>query len=286
MTIRELLDYGVRELEGFTNPLLDVRLLLMYVTGLNKVDVMISLDKEVSEEKRIVFIQLVKKRKEYCPIAYLIGEKEFYARSFFVKRGVLIPRADTELLVESVLEKIEKSNTTTGFEVGVGSGAISITLLCERPKLVMTASDIEDIPIEVSKKNAVSYEVQDRFHLCHCSLFDKMEEREFDFIVSNPPYISFEEKTELMRDVVDYEPHSALFGGKDGLFYYRSIVKEGRKYLKDGGFFAFEIGCDQAQAVTEICSAYGLQDILVKQDLAGKDRVVIATKREGKSTFE
>lgn len=278
MTIKDLLHFGAEELKGLENPLLDVRLLLMHVTGMDKIELMLSSDAEVNEEARWRFSDLIRSRKAHCPIAYLIGKKEFYGRSFFVERGVLIPRGDTELLVESVLERIERLKCPQGFEVGVGSGAISVTLLCEREDLMMISSDIEETPIRIAQENAIFHNVGARLNLHHCSLFDGLDEEKFDFIVSNPPYIDAKEMEELMKDVFDYEPHTALLGGEDGLFFYRSIVKQGRDHLREGGFFAFEIGWDQADQVVEICHEYGLTDTVVKKDLAGRDRAVIARK--------
>lgn len=270
--------FGAEELKGLENPLLDVRLLLMHVTGMDKIELMLSSDMEVDEEDRCRFSDLIRSRKAHCPIAYLIGEKEFYGRSFSVERGVLIPRGDTELLVESVLERIKSLKCPKGFEVGVGSGAISVTLLCEREDLTMVSSDIEETPIRIARENAMFHNVGARLHLHHCSLFDELDEEKFDFIVSNPPYIDAKEMEELMKDVFDYEPHTALFGGEDGLFFYHSIVNKGRDHLREGGFFAFEIGWDQADQVVEICHEYGLTDTMVKKDLAGRDRAVIARK--------
>lgn len=278
MTVKELLKLATEELQHLDTPSLDARLLLMYATGLETVELLISPQREVEGLEAEVFLQLVKRRRDHCPLAYLTGEKEFYGRSFMVEPGVLIPRADTEILVEEVLRRLKKDEALRGIEVGVGSGAVSITLLCERERLQIIASDIEEVPVRVSTENAKRYGVVDRLKVRHASLFDKVERGEYDFIVSNPPYIDEEEMRSLMEDVVRYEPHSALFGGADGLDFYRDIVNRGRSYLKEGGFFAFEIGYAQAEQVRQICKKQGYLQVEVIKDLAGKDRVVIVSK--------
>ncbi len=273
--IRELLEEGVRLLKHSQSAVLDSQLLLMQVLHRDKLYLLMNRDENVTEQEEQEYRALLEKRAECCPIAYLLGEKPFYGRDFCVKQGILIPRPDTEILVEQVLARIKEDDH--GIEIGVGSGAICVTLLCEKKSLKMTAVDVEEIPIEVTKKNALRYEVQNRITLLQTSLFNGLE-GQFDFIVSNPPYITSEEILHLQKDVLLYEPKVALEGGEDGLKFYREIVKQGKNHLKEDGFFAFEIGAAQGMAVQEICKEEGFGNIVLYQDLSGLDRVVVAGK--------
>lgn len=277
MKIKELLQEGEVLLHAISDsPLLDAQVLLMNVLGVDKIYLMIHFNELVSEEKIRIYRQLLECRSNYTPIAYLINKKAFYGRDFFVKEGVLIPRPDTEILVERVLERLDSKESISGIEIGCGSGAISITLLLEKINLSMIATDIESIPIEVTSRNASLYQVNTRLDLIKTSLFEEILYQKVDFIVSNPPYISRDDIGELMRDVVEYEPETALFAEENGLYFYRKILEDGVKYLKEDGFFAFEIGCNQADEVTELCYKHGFKKVEVYQDLYGLDRVVVA----------
>ena len=140
----------------------------------------------------------------------------------------------------------------------------------------MVATDIEAIPIEITSKNANLNNVQNRLRLIKTDLFNGIPSELFDFIISNPPYIPYNDSTKLMKDVVDYEPKVALFAEENGTFFYRKILEDGKKFLKEDGFVAFEIGCSQATQVRELCLKEGFHNIMIHQDLYGLDRVVIA----------
>lgn len=277
MNIRELLKEGQQLLQSnSSSALLDAQLLLMYVLQVDKLYLMIHLNEEVPFEKIVIYHELLAERKQSVPIAYLIHKKPFYGRDFFVSPGVLIPRPDTEILIEKTLDVIPDNKQVSGIEIGCGSGAISITLLLENRLLNMVATDIEAIPIEITSKNANLNNVQNRLRLINTDLFNGIPSELFDFIISNPPYIPYNDSTKLMKDVVDYEPKGALFAEENGTFFYRKILEDGKKFLKKDGFVAFEIGCSQATQVRELCLKEGFHNIMIHQDLYGLDRVVIA----------
>ena len=277
MNIQELLKEGQQLLQSSSSSaLLDAQLLLMYVLQVDKLYLMIHLNEEVPLEKIGIYHELLAERKRSVPIAYLIHKKPFYGRDFFVSSGVLIPRPDTEILIEKTLDVIPDNKQVSGIEIGCGSGAISITLLLENRLLNMVATDIEAIPIEITSKNANLNNVQNRLRLINTVLFNGIPSEQFDFIISTPPYIPYNDSTKLMKDVVDYEPKGALFAEENGTFFYRKILEDGKKFLKEDGFVAFEIGCSQATQVRELCLKEGFHKVLIHQDLYGLDRVVIA----------
>ena len=198
---------------------------------------------------------------------------------FKVSEGVLIPRQDTEILIEETLKKLKdhkhKSNLK-GFEIGVGSGIISITLLKEIETLTMIGVDINDKAIELTKANALKHEVSDRLCILNSNLFEKInKENQFDFIISNPPYIETKVIDSLKEDIKKHEPKLALDGGEDGLDFYRAIIEQSKSYISPEGFIAFEIGYNQAEAVKKIFVENGYPNVTIAKDLAGFDRVVI-----------
>ena len=232
-------------------------------------------DMEVSPDIVESFLELSSKVGKGYPLQYAIGEWDFYGRTFKTKEGVLIPRPETEILVEEVLKRLDYEERV-GYEIGVGSGCISITLLLERPKLVMHACDIQEKAIELSKENALLHGVGDRLILHKGSLFEPVKGMKFDFIVSNPPYIP-EYQWEKLPEGVRLEGYQSLIGGTKGYEYYEKIALEVEDYLKDGGFFAFEIGHDQGKVVTDIFRAVGF-NVELHKDLSGQDRVVVGWK--------
>lgn len=277
MNIKELLQEGQHLLKSSSSSaLLDAQLLLMYVLQVDKLYLMIHINEEVPVNKIEAYRELLAKRRQSVPVAYLIYKKPFYGRDFFVSPGVLIPRPDTEILIEKTLDNISNKKKVSGIEIGCGSGAISVTLLLEHSSLSMVATDIAEIPIEITSKNAHLNNVESRLRLIKTDLFDGVALEHVDFIISNPPYIAYDDLGNLMKDVVEYEPKVALFAEENGTFFYRKILEEGKKFLKEDGFVAFEIGCTQAEKVKELCLKEGFEHVFVHQDLYGLDRVVIA----------
>ena len=200
---------------------------------------------------------------------------------FFVKEGVLIPRPDTETLVEEIIDLCkDKSEKIDILDIGTGSGAITVSLAKYIENSKVMSFDISDIPLEVGKINAINNKVDNKIEFIKSDLFSAIQDKQkqFDVIVSNPPYIPKKDIETLHTQVKDYEPYNALEGGEDGLDFYRNITKESVKYLKQDGILAYEVGHDQAEDVSEIMKSYGYTKIYKKKDIQGIDRVVIGFK--------
>lgn len=226
---------------------------------------------------------LIIRRSTGEPVAYLTGEREFYGRTFVVSPAVLIPRPETELLVERALAAIDararaQANVTV-VDIGTGSGCIAVTLAAERPSVRIVATDTSGEALAAAAANAARLGVDGRIRFVHAALTGGTEAA--DVIVSNPPYVPARDRDSLIRDVRDFEPHTALFGGDDGLEVIGALVPEATSVLAHGGTLLLEIGADQASAVGDLLSAAGLTAVRTWPDLAGIPRVAEATKRDG-----
>lgn len=238
-------------------------------------------DTEVSKSIEDEFINLMEKRKSGYPIQYILGEKEFMGLSFFVQEGVLIPRPDTEILVEYIIEhskRVYRDRNINILDIGIGSGAISLSLSYYIENAFIHGIDISSTAIKVANIN------KERFKLSNVifhkgDLFQGIEgldlKGKFHIIASNPPYISRNEIEKLQIEVKDYEPRLALDGGEDGLDFYRRITKDSKSYLTSGGLLIYEIGYDQGKSVMEILEKEGYSDIEILKDLQGHNRVVL-----------
>lgn len=283
MVINELLAIGMDSLKhlDYCNPLFESRLILAKILNVDKSYIYTYGDLEVSEEDQEEYLSLIKKRSTAYPMAYLLNEKQFMGLDLYVEEGVLIPRGDTEILVEYVIDYIEKTykdKKINILDVGIGSGAISLSLGKYCPNARVYGMDIGYKPIKVSninkerlKLNNVSFHQGDLFQA-----IDNLKlQGQCEIIISNPPYIREEDIKSLQKDVVDYEPRLALDGGLDGLDFYRKISHEGKKYLRKNGLLIYEIGFDQGQDLKKIMTKEGYRDIEIIKDLQGLDRVVL-----------
>ena len=280
MTIKDIIVKYSKELEEISpTPRLDVETLLQKVLGVDRLYILLNLERVLSEDEEQLFNKFINERLNNRPIAYIVENREFMGLDFFVKEGVLIPRPDTEVLVEEVIELAKKKGAKNILDIGTGSGAITVSLAKYLENVKVTSVDISDIALEIGKRNAISNEVDDRINFVKSDLFTNIDkETKFDIIVSNPPYIKREVIDTLDKQVKDYEPYNALEGGEDGLDFYRQITKESIDYLKQGGILAYEVGHDQAEDVSEIMKSYGYTKIYKKKDIQGIDRVVIGFK--------
>jgi release factor-specific protein-(glutamine-N5) methyltransferase len=277
-TIGALLNKGseILKKENIDSYVLDAQLLLAKALQKDKLYIVTNRNEVVEKaivEKYLGYIQL---RKEKMPVKYILEECEFMGINLYVKPGVLIPRPDTEVLVETVLEEIKNREYTAVCDVCSGSGAIGIAIASMVNNVKVECIDISDIAREVNTKNIIKNSLEHRVSFTSSDLLDKAisEGKQYDVIVSNPPYIREAVIEELMEDVKKYEPHLALSGGEDGLVFYRKITEQALKSLKNGGLLAYEIGYDQREEVETIMKELGFEDVKCIKDLAGNDRVV------------
>jgi len=286
-TIKKLLDWtqGYLQKKSFISARLDAELLLAFVLKLKRIQLYLQFDRPLTASELADFKALLTRRAQYEPIAYITGQKEFFSRDFFVSRDVLIPRPDSEVLIEHALKNLDATGKDHlhGFEIGAGSGCLGITLLCENPKLHMTAIEVSQEAIAVCQKNARTHGVSERLHVIHADFLKndsswqhQFKNKTFDLVLANPPYIDDLVWETLARDVRDHEPKLALKGGKSGLDFYPEIAAFGQKYLLPSGFVIVEIGDEQGQAVQELFTKQNFKQVFLKQDYAGLDRVVIA----------
>ena len=254
---------------------LDARLLLCEYLQKDKLYLIMNSDEDIFIDES--FEQLVCRRESYEPMQYILGRAEFYGLNFKVNKNVLIPRPDTEILVEQVINFVG-DNFCTILDIGTGSGCIPIAVAVNCKNTKVHTADISRTATITAKENAMLNGVGDRIDFLNMDILEYFPEFEVDCIVSNPPYIEEDVIPTLMNDVKNFEPYIALNGGADGLIFYRRISEKGYGILKSGGLIAFEVGHNQAQAVAYILENNGFLNIEITKDLAGIDRVVTALK--------
>lgn len=282
MTIREVFNTYMEELSHISDtPKLDIEILLSKALGdVDRLYIHLNLHKELTKEQLDSFNEMIQDRLKGRPIAYIVNNREFMGLDFYVEEGVLIPRPDTEPLVEEVIELVKGKENLKIVDIGTGSGAITVSLAKYIKDCQVYSLDISDKALSIGLKNAISNKVEDKINFIKSNIFSGIEDKglKLDVIVSNPPYIRRADIETLHTQVKDYEPYIALEGGEDGLDFYRDITRESVKYLKDKGILAFEVGHDQAEDVSEILKHNGYTNIYTKKDLQGIDRVVIGFK--------
>lgn len=278
-TIGELLKIGnqiLKEAEIDTY-ILDTQLLLGKVLGKDKLYLITNKEVDVNKIEEIEFMNLINERKEKKPIKYIVKNAEFMGLDFYVEDGVLIPRGDTEVLVEEVLNNISQDKEIRVCDLCCGSGAIGISIAALRENVKVDLIDYYEIPEKITKKNINTHNLKERAIFIKSDLLSEVikKEKKYDILVSNPPYIEDSVIETLMDDVKNYEPHTALAGGEEGMDFYKRIVDESINVLEKDGILAFEIGHDQGEKVKNLMVNKGYYDVKVIKDLAGLDRVVI-----------
>jgi len=265
--------------KGVESPRLDAEVLLSHVLQKDRLYLYVHFDQPLEERELTAFRAAVKKRAARLPVAYITGSKEFMGLDFEVTSAVLIPRPDTEILVETALKLLSTVDRPQILDIGTGSGAICVSMLVNLPTAQGTTVDISPDALAVAKSNADKHQVAERLTFCQGDLFAPVGGQTFHAILSNPPYIPEAEIATLTPEV-QQEPNLALDGGKDGLDFYRRIIEEASKYLATGGFIAMEVGIDQAQLVGSMAENTEFFKVsAIIKDYGGIERVVVLTER-------
>ena len=276
MTYRQLYEYGVEKLEeaGIEEAKLDARLILEYICHTDRNTLLVHGDSERNEMEEQFYRMCIDKRATRIPLQHITGEQEFMGLTFRVNQHTLIPRQDTEILVEEGMRHMFDGMRI--LDMCTGSGCILLSLLKYSNECEGTGVDISEEALKVARENAQRLGLKADF--IQGDLFENVPEKRFDMIISNPPYIETAVIETLMPEVREHEPMQALDGMEDGLFFYRKIVEKAGEFLGKGGWLLFEIGYNQGDAVSNLMTAQGFQNVEVVKDYAGLDRVVLGQK--------
>ena len=280
MNIEIAIKNACRELKKnkISSALLDSELLLSQVIKKDRKFILLNLDKELDENTQNSFRDLILKRSRGKPLAYLTGIKSFWKYDFDVNEKVLIPRPDTEIIIEQVLKIYKNKNYLNFLEVGVGSGCVALSILKEKKSFSGTGIDVSQDCIEICRYNAKKLGVNDRIKLFKSDV-DNLIFHKYDLIVSNPPYIKKFDLNKLNREVINYEPKLALDGGLEGLSVIRKVIKKSSELIKKNGKLILEIGYDQSLPVKRMLNENNFYINKIIKDLAKNDRCIISTKK-------
>ena len=263
--------------KGVESPRLDAEVLLSHVLKKERIYLYVHFDQPMEAEELAAYKELIKQRVNHVPVAYLLGQREFMGLNFKVTPATLIPRPDTEILVQAAVERLRGREQCSFADIGTGSGAICLSVLSFVPGSSAVTVDISPEARAVAEENAENLGLSERIEFFTGDLLEPVKDRKFTAILSNPPYIPEKDIEGLQEEVRCQEPYGALSGGQDGLDFYRRLCQEAPALLEEGGFMAFEVGMGQARAVAELAEENPLitrTEIL--KDLAGIERVVIA----------
>lgn len=276
MEIKDLILKGIKSLSDreYTNPIFEARYILSKILEVDVSYILAYPEKEVSQNNIEKYEKVLERRKKGEPLQYIFQECEFMGIKIFLKEGVLIPRPDTEISVEKIIDISKEKESIKILEIGSGSGAVSLSLAKNLEHSKIDAVDISEIALEVTRENVKRNKLSN-INVFYSNLFSNVNEK-YDIIYSNPPYIPTRDIDELQVEVKSYEPMLALDGGNDGLDFYRLIIKEAMNFLEKEGYLIFEIGYNQGKDVSDLLSEQGYEVLEVVKDLSGKDRVVVS----------
>ena len=279
MNINLAINDGIKILKSkfIPNPQLDAEILMAKTINKDRNYILVNSSDPINKNDLNNFYKLIEQRSLGNPVAYLTKKKSFWNSDFFITKDILIPRPDTELVIENILRLTKQKNKINILDIGVGSGCIIVTILKERKNFRGTGIDLSKKCLVISKKNAIAHKVSSRLKL-YKSDVDKFNLGKYDLIVSNPPYIKTCKLKYLERDVAEFEPRLALDGGLDGLSEIRKVIKKSSELIKKNGKFILEIGFDQKSKVINILKKEGFYIDSTKKDLANNERCIISTK--------
>ena len=283
MNINQAVIYYSKQLEKINSDYkvsyIEAQTIIMHSLNISKTKLISEGLRELTEEEINIIESLINRRLNYEPLSYIINKKEFYGFDFYVDSNVLIPRPETEEIIDLVLDYTKDKDNISICDIGSGSGNIPITLkklfLEQNKNIDITALEISSSAVEVIKKNALNILGSiDSINIINADALDFLPVKKFDIIVSNAPYVPLRDRDSLQRDL-EFEPQNALYSGYDGLDFYRSFLSIINRYLKDNGAFFFEIGYDQGEALINICNSINIKNAAVEKDLSNKDRFLV-----------
>lgn len=267
------------EKKGIESPRINAELLLASVLNIKRLELYLQFDRPLNEVEISHYREFLKRRSTFEPLQYITGNVEFYGINFKVNNSVLIPRQETEILVETVLNEIKNENNISILDIGTGSGCIAISI-AKNSEVFFEAVDISEKAISLAEENSIFNNVNNKIKFVNSDIkfYIKENNKMFDFIVSNPPYVSKNEYSKLQKEILEFEPGIAVSDFEDGFSFYNLISSEGKKILKQNGKIFFEIGIGQSEKVKNIMTENGFINIKIIKDYLGVDRVIFGEK--------
>ncbi|MDH7604662.1 MAG: peptide chain release factor N(5)-glutamine methyltransferase [Melioribacter sp.] len=283
LTVLESLKLSAEYLEkkGIESPRLNAELLLADVLNCKRLDLYLKYDQPLSEDEINKYREYLSRRSKNEPLQYIVGKAEFYGLEFKVNPSVLIPRPETELLVETIINLEKDKSKTLILDIGTGSGNIAITLAKYLPYAKIIAMDISSEALNVAKENSEFYNTSNQIEFIRKNIFDdfSLYDLKFDVVVSNPPYVSIEDYNFLQKEIINYEPKIAVTDNEDGMKFYKRITQISKQCLKSNGKLFYEIGKGQSEIISKMMAEENFYDIHILKDYQQIDRVIYGTKK-------
>ncbi len=276
MTILEGIQLTTEYLEkkGIDSARTNAELMLAHILKCKRLDLYLQFDKPLKDDEVSLYREYLKRRSQFEPLQYILGTVEFYGLEFIINRSVLIPRQETEILIETIINKFSRDLPISILDIGTGSGNIPISLAKNLPLAKIISIDISAKAIELAKENALQNKVEDKIEFINTGIEEFNPEVKFDLIVSNPPYVSKEEYKNLQPEIVNYEPIEAVSDNSNGFYFYELITGKANQMLNRPGNLLFELGSGQSSEVKEIMEKEGFKNIMITKDYLNIERVI------------